>query len=119
MTSRELEAARTELQRRRRAILEATRRAQAELDGLRGTEHGPELEEEAQTEQGLADVERLGAAERLELRRIDAALERLESGSYGTCAECGGEIERKRLVALPAAVHCAACATARERAERR
>jgi DnaK suppressor protein len=115
VTPRELEAARTELKRRRLAIVEATRRVDAELDGLRGAERGPELEEEAQTEQGLADVHRLGEAERLELKRIDVALQRLEAGTYGVCAECGAPIEPKRLKALPSAVRCASCAAAQER----
>src|SRR5438128_389094 len=34
------------------------------------------------------------------LLRIDAALQRLDEGSYGTCTECGGEILEARLRAL-------------------
>lgn len=114
MTPRELEEARSELRRRRRAILEATREAGAEHEALRTAERGHELEEEAQAEQGLVDLERLGAAERLELRRIDAALERLEEGHYGTCATCGATIEARRLKALPWAVRCTGCEELRE-----
>jgi DnaK suppressor protein len=44
-----------------------------------------------------------------ELRRIDTALLRLSSGSYGTCEECGGEIAAERLVAEPTAVRCIRC----------
>jgi DnaK suppressor protein len=118
VTPRELEEARSELRRRRKAILEATDDAGAEHEALRTAERGHELEEEAQAEQGLVDLERLGAAERLELRRIDAALERLEDGHYGTCAACGAPIERRRLLALPWAVRCAGCEEAREAAPR-
>ncbi len=46
----------------------------------------------------------------MELRRIDAALERLEEGDYGFCVECGEEIEAKRLEVDPAAPRCAGCA---------
>lgn len=46
----------------------------------------------------------------MELRRIDAALERLEEGDYGYCVECGEEIEAKRLDVDPAAPRCAGCA---------
>lgn len=46
----------------------------------------------------------------MELRRIDAALERLEEGDYGYCVECGEEIETKRLDVDPAAPRCAGCA---------
>jgi DnaK suppressor protein len=118
VTPRELEEARSELRSRRKAILEATRDAGAEHDALLAAERGHELEEEAQAEQGLVDLERLGAAERLELRRIDAALERLEDGRYGTCAACGAVIEPRRLRALPWAVRCAACEELREAAAR-
>lgn len=114
MTPRELEEARSELRRRRRAILEATRDAGAEHEALRTAERGHELEEEAQAEQGLVDLERLGAAERLELRRIDAALERLEEGHYGTCAACGATIEARRMKALPWALRCTGCEELRE-----
>lgn len=119
MTPRELDLARLELQRRRHSILEAARGAGAEHEALRQAERGHELEEEAQAEQALADLERLGDAERMELRRIDAALERLERGSYGACAACGAPIEPRRLAALPWAIRCAGCEEARERAAAR
>jgi DnaK suppressor protein len=43
------------------------------------------------------------------IRRIDAALARLEAGEYGTCAECGGDITERRLEALPFATRCRSC----------
>jgi len=112
--SRQLKA-KQELERRRAAVLQATRRAEAELDGLRTAERGQEFEEEAQAEQGAADLDRLNEAERLELRRIEAALQRLADGRWGECAECGRAIESRRLEALPWAIRCAGCAEARER----
>jgi DnaK suppressor protein len=114
VTPRELEEARKELRRRRAVILEATREAGAEHDGLLSAEHGQEVEEAAQAEQGLSDLERLGMAERLELRRIDAALERMEEGRYGACAACGAAIEPRRLRALPWALRCTGCEEVRE-----
>jgi DnaK suppressor protein len=118
VTPRELEEARAELRSRRAAILEATRRAGREHDDLLDADHGQEIEEVAQAEQGLLDLERLSDAERLELKRIDAAMERIDEGRYGTCAGCGSAIERRRLTALPWAIRCTSCETARE-AERR
>jgi RNA polymerase-binding protein DksA len=50
-----------------------------------------------------------------ELREIEAARTRLSDGSYGTCAECGGEIGYERLKANPAAVRCIACQTVHEK----
>jgi DnaK suppressor protein len=53
------------------------------------------------------------------LNKVDAALRRLEDGSYGDCFECGEEIAEARLRALPFAVRCKDCEEARETAERR
>jgi DnaK suppressor protein len=113
-TSRQQQA-KKELERRRDAVLQATRRAEAELDGLRSAERGHEFEEVAQAEQGAADLARLGEAERLELLRIEGALQRIDEGRWGQCAECGGAIAARRLEALPWAIRCAACAEALEK----
>jgi len=53
------------------------------------------------------------------LNKIDAALRRLEDGTYGDCFECGDEIAGARLRALPFAVRCKDCEEARETAEQR
>jgi DnaK suppressor protein len=43
------------------------------------------------------------------LAEIDAALRRLDDGSYGCCTGCGQQIIRDRLEVLPAAALCMAC----------
>ena len=48
-------------------------------------------------------------------REIDAALARIEDGSYGTCARCGQEIPAGRLDAVPYAVLCVDCKRLEER----
>ncbi len=48
------------------------------------------------------------------LTKINAALERLEEGTYGYCYECGEEIAEKRLRALPFAERCRDCEEVRE-----
>ena len=53
------------------------------------------------------------------LRQIDAALDRLDAGRYGRCAQCGEEIAASRLKALPFAVRCLDCQEARESDERK
>lgn len=45
----------------------------------------------------------------LQLDQVDAALARIKSGTYGTCTECGGEIEKERLDANPSASTCTNC----------
>lgn len=44
-----------------------------------------------------------------QLTRIRSALQRIEDGRYGTCAGCGGDISRDRLLAKPEAVFCIEC----------
>ena len=43
------------------------------------------------------------------LRRIDDALDRLMSGSYGNCSKCGGAIDDTRLDMDPAMALCFNC----------
>jgi DnaK suppressor protein len=47
---------------------------------------------------------------RLEVRRIDAALIRLDDGEYGFCARCGAAIALKRLEVDPTTPVCIDCA---------
>lgn len=42
---------------------------------------------------------------------IQAALERLEKGTFGTCEGCGQPIAEERLQAIPYARKCIACAS--------
>lgn len=53
-----------------------------------------------------------------ELRDVQAALARLDDGSYGDCLDCGEPIPLQRLLVQPAALRCAACQAAHERAAR-
>lgn len=49
-----------------------------------------------------------------EYREIDAAVERIDDGTYGTCTDCGTEIPAERLRVAPAARRCVPCQTRRE-----
>jgi DnaK suppressor protein len=46
-----------------------------------------------------------------EIRQIEQALRRIDSGMYGSCARCGSEIGAARLHALPDASLCIECAS--------
>lgn len=48
------------------------------------------------------------------LGAIEAALERIESNTYGDCEECGKPIKKTRLKALPFVALCINCAQLRE-----
>jgi DnaK suppressor protein len=51
------------------------------------------------------------------LRKVKAALARMEDGSYGTCMHCEEEIGSKRLHAVPWAPFCIRCQEAADRHE--
>ena len=44
------------------------------------------------------------------LARIEAALERIENGVYGSCEQCGTPIPKMRLNAIPYTPYCVKCA---------
>ncbi len=47
---------------------------------------------------------------RFELRQINEAIERIDSGHYGFCSECGVAISAERLAAIPYTDTCIGCA---------
>ncbi len=116
MSEKDLGTVKHELQRRRRAILETSRRADAELNALRAAERDPEFEEGAQSEHEQYTLARLTETQRREILLVDAALSRIEAGEYGICRDCEQEIDPRRLAALPYALLCTECAQRREQA---
>lgn len=90
----------------------------ARLRGASQLESGAEVEDrkdqaarEERQEVGDAEFER----DLQEFRAVRAALERLASGRYGVCIDCGEPIPRARLQVQPAAERCAACQAVAER----
>jgi DnaK suppressor protein len=59
----------------------------------------------------------LSENERLRLQEVDEALDRIASGTYGVCEECGGPIGLKRLEVRPVAKYCVPCKTKLEKAK--
>jgi len=51
----------------------------------------------------------LNERERTKLNDIDDAIEKIRDGTYGTCEECGEEINKKRLKIIPFARYCVKC----------
>lgn len=94
----------TELRRR---VLEA-KAEQADRPSAQGS-HVEDLGEggEERFRTGIEHVEMLRDQE--ELTDIAAARERIVSGSYGECIDCGQEIRVERLNAQPTAIRCVGC----------
>jgi DnaK suppressor protein len=49
------------------------------------------------------------------LVQIEAAIERIDDGSYGECDTCGAKIPKSRLEAIPYAALCVRCASQQEK----
>ena len=103
-----LEARRAELE-----ALDATARSATETVELDQTRVGRLSRMDAL--QGQAMAQETLRRHQVERARIDAALRRVDDGSYGECLECGEPIAHGRLQADPTATHCLTCAEAAER----
>ena len=96
----------------------ARRRAEAlerEFAGIAEAASGPGTDDEHDPEGATLAFERqhtaaLLADARAQAEQIDAALGRLDDGTYGICARCGNPIGDERLAARPAAATCVRCA---------
>ena len=112
----ELEAV---LEQRRRALLselreDVERTHRDQFGELAGPAPDPGDESVASL---IADLERAGLSRDVaELREVEAARGRMADGSYGLCAECGREIDYRRLRAYPSAIRCIDCQRRAERA---
>jgi len=98
-----LERRREELIERRERIARHTRHRDEPLP--------PDFAEQAVE---LENGETLVALDRevnSEIRQIEQALRRLESGGYGECTDCGEPISAPRLKALPYTSLCIDCAS--------
>ncbi|TCM75060.1 TraR/DksA family transcriptional regulator [Rhodovulum steppense] len=79
---------------------------EAELDTHQSKDWG-ELAVEREEDEVL---EGMGVAGLAEVKQINAALARIEDGSYGYCVRCGEEISEERLDVVPATPFCRICA---------
>lgn len=90
-------------------LLAAAHRAGHAVDGLvLEIDLGTDNYEQENTLHLLANEERM-------LEEISAALDRLDSGNFGTCEECKLEIGKPRLKELPYTRWCVECARKQDR----
>ena len=110
MQAESYDALREELEKKK---AELTLRLERITKNLRRGYH-PDSKERAKELEDSEVVDALGNEARTELRNISAALQRLDAGEYGVCAECGTDIEAGRIRAHPYAKLCIDCARLEE-----
>ena len=109
------------LAKAREQLLDAKNKLLGELDTeLRAEREGNK--DEGMDTYDLASEERdreinfiLSDRERVKLKQIDDALERMDEGTYGVCESCGLEIAEERLEAMPFSRLCRDCQQDEER----
>jgi RNA polymerase-binding transcription factor DksA len=104
-----VDARRTQLEARLKELRTRLDRIEDELE----EPVSDQFNEQATEREDDEVLEDLGAAGLREIRMIEAALQRIDAGTYGVCANCGVPIEPERLNAVPATPLCAVCASSR------
>lgn len=105
---------RQDLERQRAAILSE---AGEVLTHRENPEAFPDVSDQASAEVDQGFSMRIRDRERKLLKKIDEALERMNSETYGICEGCSGEIPYKRLKARPVTTFCIECKTIQEQEE--
>ena len=82
-------------------------------------ENFPDPSDRATMESNRNSILRIRDRERKLIFKMQEALERLESGEYGVCEECGEDIGIARLKARPVTTLCIECKSNQEIAERK
>ena len=103
----ELEARREELKDRAARVATYTQHREEPLP--------PDFAEQAVELENQGVLVAIDSELNAELRSIEVALRRIESGEYPYCSSCGKEIGEPRLNALPSVALCIDCAQERDR----
>jgi DnaK suppressor protein len=111
MSKRERISTRQVLLAKRRALMQRSEQTLADEQRLL-EQVEPDWEDLAANLSAARLLDRMSDVELRQLRWVQAALERLDHGTYGICVRCQEPIERRRLAVLPEADRCATCAGA-------
>ena len=99
------EALKMQLEQRLADLLPRVGRIEGDLRSAHDRDW-PERANEVQNDEVLTGLDEMTLGE---VRQIRAALERIDRGHYGVCAQCGQPIGAARLAAVPTAVNCVRC----------
>ena len=95
--------------RAEQTLRDRVRRSEEQLHELE-SDRGGSLVDPGTIQEDRNDARRLIESIRADLLRVQRALERIESGTYGRCTACGQTIAAARLSAIPESEHCHHCA---------
>lgn len=98
-----LEAKRAELKQQ---IADLTEAHPTPLDPIEISQDSQEFEDTAVDFLEMQQEQSIGVNEQALLTEVEAALKRIEDGTYGFCVDCGEPIPEKRLEAIPWASRC-------------
>jgi DnaK suppressor protein len=107
MNKRDLKKFRAALEQKRDSITNAPGK-KAHWENMEDTRHGDFVDQASDDNEVHVNLRLLQIDAKL-LRAIEAAIERIDDGSYGICAICEGEIGVARLQAVPWTSVCIAC----------
>ncbi len=93
-----------------KARLSELKRRVAEIDRELHTQLSADSEEQAIDLENQEALEAIRNSEIQGIRRVEKTLKRISEGTYGICAQCGADIDPKRLQVLPTATTCISCA---------
>ena len=112
MNKKDMQKFKKTLEEKRSDLMEVVK-TKKERD-LIDNEIGDEIDSAAQNSEKEMMFE-LTDNEKVMLDAIEAALRRIEKGSFGTCESCGGKITDQRINALPWVRYCISCQSKAEK----
>ena len=117
MKKKDLDRFKKMMQERKVEILEQVKDTKEQGMGVDAAELADEVDL-ASSEWDQSMNLRLRDRERVLLKKIEIALEKMEKGEFGICEECGEEIGMKRLEARPVTELCIQCKEEQEKVEK-
>lgn len=124
MNKRDLNRFRKLIEQEKQRVLERLGMIEEEIQGLQSGQTGNQSYSNHMADIGTDAMETeqafMHASQGTDyLLALEAAIKRVEKGTYGVCDSCGEKIPPRRLEAYLAAMLCVACKSKRERTHQR
>jgi DnaK suppressor protein len=123
MTKKELQRFRTLIEEERQRVLQRLGMIEEEIQGMAASQSGNQSYSNHMADIGSDVIEQeqafLHASQGTDyLMALEAALRRIDKGSYGVCEDCSEKIPPRRLEAFLAARLCIKCQSRAEKMQR-